>query len=63
MTPQGVVVDLLTNENDLVFTLTDPITVVNGEAFPGEVKDVASFTFVEPQDPLGPEDLSRHLVV
>ncbi len=58
-----VVVEVLANEDDLVFGLASPFGVVEGEAFAAEVEDVAFGAFVEPEDAFGAEDGGGKLVV
>jgi hypothetical protein len=58
------VIEVLADQDELVFAFVGlPLVVVEGEAFAGEVEDMALRTFVEPEDALGPEHVGGHLVV
>ena len=56
-------VDVATNQHQLILAIACPVGVVDGEALASEVKHVASLAFVEPENPLRPEHLLGHLVV
>ena len=64
LAPQLVVVEVLADQHNLVLAgRIRPVGVVDREALAGQVKHMPPLTFVEPQDPLGPEDFRGQLVV
>ena len=63
MPSQGGVIEAFADEDKLVFTLSHPVTVIDGKALACQVKDMPSFTFVEPEDSFGAKHVRRHLVI
>ena len=61
--PQGAVVHLLTDQHQLVFALAIPLAVIDRKAFASQVKNMALFAFVEPQDAFGTKNALGQLVV
>ena len=49
--PQGVVIDVASDQHQLILAFTSPVGVVDREALACEVEDVTSFAFVEPGNP------------
>ena len=50
---QCVVVEIATDQHELVPAWRRPGIVINGEALAGQVEDVATLAFVKPEDALG----------
>ncbi len=59
---QGVI-EIATDQDQLVLALAGPVAVIDGEAFASQVEDVAAIAFVEPENPLGAEHRRRQLIV
>ena len=56
-------IKVTSDQHKLVLSRADPIAVVNGKALASQMEHVASFAFLEPENPFGPEHLCRQLVV
>ena len=56
-------VNLLTDQHQLVFAFAIPFAVINGEAFASQVKNVALFAFVKPKDAFGAKNALGQLIV
>ena len=56
-------IKVTSDQHKLVLSRSGPIAVVNGEALASQMEHVASFAFLEPENPFGPEHLCRQLVV
>ena len=58
------VVEVFANQHDLVLAIAGgPVGVVDGEALAGQVEDVATLAFVEPENAFGSEDGGGQLIV
>jgi len=63
------VIEILTDQHNLVFGLAFPLVIVKREAFAAEVEDVAARSavvvaaFVKPEDTFGTKDRGRKLIV
>ena len=60
---QGVVVEIATDEHQLILAFSSPVAVVDGKAFAGQMEHVPPRTLVEPEDALGPEHSVWKLIV
>ena len=56
-------IKVTSDQHKLVLSRAGPIAVVNGEALASQMEHMASFAFLEPENPFGPEHLCRQLVV
>gem|GEM_PF-5598740 len=61
--PQLVVIELATDQHQLVLAGPLPVAVVNGEAFARQVENVPALAFLEPENPFGPKDAFGKVVV
>ena len=62
LTQQGVI-EVPSDQHELVFAFAGPVGVVNGKALAREVEHMPPFALVEPEDALGPEHLAGELIV
>ena len=60
---QRSLIQVLPNQHELVFGLPLPKIIFQGEALARQVKNVAVFAFLEPQNSLSPKDCLRHLII
>ena len=60
---QGVVIQVLTNQHQLVLGFAFPVIIIQREAFAAEVEDMTFGAFAEPENTLSAKDISRKLIV
>ena len=61
--PQRVVIQIATDQHQLVFARIRPIGVIDREAFPCQVEDVSALAFLKPENSFGAKDFLGELVV
>ena len=56
-------IQVASDHHQLVLANTSPIGVVDGKALSSQVEHMTALTLLEPEDPLGAENLLRQLVI
>ena len=55
---QFLMIQVLTDQDQLIFFLSVPFLIFNTESFTTEVEDMTLGAFFKPENPLGPKDVS-----